>query len=151
MTAFQIEIPLPPSVNRLWQGHGKNKRRRPEYTQWINEAGWRINAAKAKGAFKALPDGAWYWTDVRFPLNHLGDSDNRLKALHDVLCEMQATPDDEWLLGGTYQRCASVPGGLCRVGAVSLGGDAAQASMKIQQIAAAVSGCVTIPLEGVIS
>lgn len=119
---FTVTLPMPPSVNRLYQGQGKNKRRTPACAAWFNEAGWRMNEARGKGLYKPLDPGVWYWTDVRLPENHLGDSDNRLKALHDLLHIMGATPDDRWLMGGTYMRCPDVASGTCTVSAASVPG-----------------------------
>ncbi|MBF9050655.1 hypothetical protein GTA62_14625 [Roseobacter sp. HKCCD9010] len=124
MTEFTITLPMPPSVNQLYTGMGKNRRKHPNYSAWCNEAGWRMNEQKSAGAFGSLLPDVWYWTDVSLPENHLGDSDNRLKALHDLLHEMGATPDDKWLLGGTFMRCPDVVSGTCVVHAVSVPGGA---------------------------
>lgn len=120
MASFTLTLPLPPSVNRLYQGGGKNKRKTPQCAAWFEEAGWRMNEARAKAGYKPLTAETWYWTDVRMPENHLGDSDNRLKALHDLLHQMGATPDDRWLMGGTYMRCPDVVAGTCVVSATSV-------------------------------
>jgi len=126
---------MPPSVNNLHVGNGKAKRRTPHYVSWIKEAGWRINEQRAKGAFRALKPDCWYWTDIRLPENHLGDTDNRKKALHDLLVEMPATPDDRWLLGGTYMRSADIASGTCEIAAVSLPGGVKQRSEELELIA----------------
>lgn len=111
---------MPPSVNNLYKGMGKNRRRAPAYSAWGQEAGWRLNEARAKGLFRPLPRDRWYWTDIQLPANHNGDSDNRLKALHDLLHEMGATPDDRWLLGGTYMRNPEVLSGCVVLTATSV-------------------------------
>lgn len=131
---FTITIPMPPSVNGLYRGMGKNRRRTPKYAAWADEAGWRLNEARARGEFRPLTAERWYWTDVALPANHIGDSDNRLKALHDLLHGMGATPDDRWLLGGTYMRSETVLPGTCRVHAVSIGGAPEDAAREIQMI-----------------
>ncbi|MDG4650095.1 hypothetical protein P6F26_16730 [Roseibacterium sp. SDUM158017] len=120
MPEFTLTLPMPPSVNALYIGRGTSKRKHPNYAAWSDEAGWRINEERAAGRFSALTAKCWYWTDVRLPANHIGDSDNRLKALHDLLHKMHATPDDQWLLGGTYMRCAEVASGTCIVHARSV-------------------------------
>lgn len=97
-----------------------------------------MNAARAAGDFSQLTPECWYWTDVRLPENHLGDSDNRLKALHDLLVEMQATPDDRWLLGGTYMRCTTVLSGTCEVAARSVPGGAPEMQDQARMIAEAL-------------
>jgi hypothetical protein len=135
---FTITIPMPPSVNGLYRGMGKNRRRTPKYAEWADEAGWRLNEARAKGEFRPLTAERWYWTDVALPANHIGDSDNRLKALHDLLHSMGATPDDRWLLGGTYMRSETVLPGTCRVHAMSIADAPEDAEREIQMIASRV-------------
>lgn len=135
---FTLHLPLPPSVNRLHIGNGANRRRAPQYAAWADEAGWRVNEAKAAGTYCALPPDVWYWTDVRLPANHLGDSDNRLKALHDLLVTMQATPDDRWLLGGTYLRCPSVDSGMCVVSARTMPDGPESGASHVERIAEGV-------------
>lgn len=117
MSEATITMPLPPSVNNLWIGMGHGRRKHPTYVAWLDEAGWRINQARAGGRCRNLPPDTWYWTDIRLPHTHLGDSDNRLKAVHDLLHGMGVTPDDKWLLGGTYMRCHDVEPGCCIVSA----------------------------------
>lgn len=131
---ISLVIPLPVSVNAFYIGTGKNRRRSPKYSAWFEEAGWRVNEARAGGQATRLSPEAWYWTDVRVPLNHIGDSDNRLKALHDLLHEMGVTPDDRWLFGGTYRRCSSVDAGMCRVEAFSIGSDEFKADADIHEL-----------------
>lgn len=120
MSEVTLTLPMPPSVNQLYTG--KNRRIQPAYAAWINEAGWRVNEQRGKGNRLRLPKNTWYWTDIRLPENHLGDSDNRLKAMHDLLWKMDVTPDDKWLLGGTYMRCADVEPGTCVVTASAVEG-----------------------------
>jgi hypothetical protein len=114
---------------------GKARRRTPKYAAWCDEAGWRINEARAAGRFKRLPADCWYWTDIQLPLNHIGDSDNRLKALHDLLHAMQVTPDDRWLYGGTYMRSACVASGECRVNLMSMGEEVSEAGDQVLLLA----------------
>ena len=104
-----LTLPIPPSVNGLWVRTNGGVSKSVQYNAWLQEAGWRINEQR-KGQ-KWLPGGVWYWTDIRLPHSHLGDSDNRIKAVHDLLHSMGVTPDDKWLLGGTYMRCHSVDPG----------------------------------------
>lgn len=115
-----ITLPMPPSVNNLYQGMGKNRRKSTGYSAWFGEAGWRLNEARAKRLCGNLKPDSWYWTDIRLPQNHLGDTDNRLKAVHDLLHQMHLTPDDKWLLGGTYMRCPHVEPGTCVVSVASM-------------------------------
>lgn len=110
-----LTLPIPPTVNRLYARAASSVTKTATYSAWLQEAGWRINEQR-KGQ-KWLPRDTWYWTDIRLPQSHLGDSDNRLKALHDLLHQMGVTPDDKWLMGGTYMRCHDVEPGKIVVSA----------------------------------
>lgn len=112
-----LTLPMPPSVNGLYARSKAGVSKSVQYAAWLDEAGWRINEQR-KGQ-KWLPKASWYWTDIRLPHSHLGDSDNRLKAVHDLLHQMGVTPDDKWLLGGTYMRCHEVEPGKIVVSARS--------------------------------
>jgi hypothetical protein len=149
---FTLTLPMPPSVNGLYVGMGKARRRAPVYAAWYDEAGWRINEEKAAGRFKALTSKTWYWTDVRLPVNHIGDSDNRLKALHDLLHTMGATPDDKWLIGGTYMRCPDVVSGTCVVHARSVPGGPVEHMEQVRFIAERLASppVVSVELRGTI-
>ncbi|WP_422049898.1 hypothetical protein [Shimia sp.] len=148
---FKVTLPLPPSVNSLYQCRGKAMQKTPKCKAWFDEAGWRMNEARAGGRFKPLPPEVWYWTDVRLPENHLGDSDNRLKALHDLLHMMGATPDDRWLLGGTYMRCSDVVSGTCEVAAISVPQGIKTWNEEVQLLARQISGSSLVGHRGQIS
>lgn len=137
--SFTLTLPMPPSVNALYVGTGQSKRKTPEHTSWRDEAGWRINEARARGEFRPLTADCWYWTDLRLPENHLGDSDNRLKALHDLLHGMGATPDDKWLLGGTFMRSPDVVSGTCVIHARSVPGGAPEVVEQARMLAEALT------------
>ena len=135
MSQFLLTLPLPPSVNRLYTGIGKNTRMTAKCRAWYDEAGWRINEARAQSQYKPLPAETWYWTDLRLPQNHLGDCDNRVKAVNDLLHKLGATPDDRWLLGGTYMRCADVDAGTCQVTARAVPNGVSGHKGELEQIA----------------
>lgn len=117
---FSVTLPMPPSANAIWRWNGgQGVSKAPKYTAWINEAGWRMNEARAKGLWKPLAPDTWYWTDMLFSYAHKGDSDNRIKAIHDLLHSMGATPDDKWLMGGTYMRSHDLAPDMCQVTARS--------------------------------
>jgi hypothetical protein len=52
---------------------------------------------------------------------------------------MGATPDDKWLLGGTYMRCPDVASGTCVVHAVSVPGGLSQQIEQARFIASRVA------------
>lgn len=143
LDTFTLTLPLPTSVNRLYVGKGKNCRKTSNYAAWLSEAGWRMNEARAKGGYKPLPADCWYWTDIRLPENHIGDSDNRLKAMHDLLHEMGATPDDRWLKGGTYRRCPDVASGTCVVTATTMHSSVNGYWQQVRQMADYILGTNT--------
>lgn len=145
-----LTLPIPPTVNRLHISTANGKRRAPAYVAWREEAGWRINEARAKGLWKPLPEG-WYWTDIRLPHSHLGDSDNRIKALHDILHEMGVTPDDKWLLGGTYMRCPDVEPGTIEVQAIALSDPRMSPHDQVKHIAARIAGMAVVEMRGTIA
>ena len=138
VTELTLTLPIPPSVNALHIGAAKGRRRSPAYIGWLNEAGWRIAEARGKHGPRNLPAERWYWTDIRLPHTHVGDTDNRLKALHDLLHEMGVTPDDKWLLGGTYMRCPQVEPGHVEVHARSLAGSRLTSIEQLRIMAEAV-------------
>lgn len=146
MSEATVTIPLPPSVNHLWVGMGKSRRKHETYVAWLHEAGWRINQARASLQCQNLKAGCWYWTDIRLPQSHLGDSDNRIKAIHDLLHGMGLTPDDKWLLGGTYMRCHDVDPGCCVVSARTVGESRMNQWEQIRFLAERM-----LPLRGVVS
>jgi hypothetical protein len=145
LVEFTLTLPMPPSVNGLYIGMGKARRRAPKYAAWFDEAGWRLNEARASGRFTPLAPECWYWTDLRLPMNHIGDSDNRLKAMHDLLHEMGATPDDRWLIGGTYMRCPEVHSGTCVLHAMSVPGGPVEHVEQARFIATRLAGAETAP------
>lgn len=155
LDTFTLTLPLPTSVNRLYVGKGKNCRKTREYIAWLNEAGWLMNADRAKGRYNPLPPDQWYWTDIRLPENDSGDSDNRLKAAHDLLHKMGATPDDKWLKGGTYFRCPDVASGTCVVNATTIRSSVTVCRHQIKQMSDYImrgnTGTINMEVRGQIS
>lgn len=122
MPAVSLVLPLPVSTNRLHVGSGKSRRRTEDYSAWRDAAGWEIVQARPRLTVKALPARCWWRSRLRWPVNDAADSDNRIKALHDLLVSMGVTPDDRWLHGGSYGRSALCPPGKCLVRVWSLQG-----------------------------
>lgn len=122
MQVISLSLPLPTSTNRLHVGSGKSKRRTDQYDAWREAAGWEIAAARPRMVIKALPARCWWRSRIRWPINDAADSDNRIKALHDLLVSMGVVPDDKLLHGGSYGRSALVLPGRCLVRVWSLDG-----------------------------
>lgn len=83
-----VDLPLPPSVNRIWQRNKAGKKkvsRSPAYTRWIKAADALVMATGAhkgvktiRGPFNALIELS------RAKLSEIGgDPDNRVKAILD--------------------------------------------------------------------
>ena len=95
MKELMFDLPMPPSVWKLYQGHGKNRRKSKEYKAWIGEAGWMLiqqrNRAKRhkkmtgkiEVIIRAYRDG-----------NKGRDLDNILKSLLDLLTVTGTIEDD---------------------------------------------------------
>ena len=109
-------LPMPPSVNALYANiPGRGRVKTAAYKGWIKEAGWQAKAGLAHALVKGLPKDEWWWSDVQIPAGAKVDADNPLKAIHDLLVNLQITPDDRLLWGGTYQRHPDVEAKTCRV------------------------------------
>lgn len=89
---IRIEMPFPPSINRLWRASkGGGVYRSPEYTKWKQEACWTIaaqcRAERLKGAFKLT-------MLVVPPDKRHRDLDNLLKASLDALAAAGVIAND---------------------------------------------------------
>lgn len=115
MFGLALTLPLPPSTNRLHGGSGASKHRKAGYERWLATAGWEIAAQRPTLPVKSLADGRWWRSRIRLPLEDAADTDNRVKALHDLLVSMRVVPDDKWLHGFTCGRSALCPPGKCLV------------------------------------
>ena len=81
--SITLELPLPPSTNRLWRVFRGRLIRSEEYRGWIKQAGLEILVQKPKLPCKAISGP--YSLIVRLKLGNGRDSDNRVKALNDLL------------------------------------------------------------------
>ena len=108
--SITFNLPAPPSTNKLYNGMGANRRRAVGYTTWSNASGREILAQRAKLAVRELPKG-WFIARIRLPIDDPADSDNRLKALFDLLRKIHVTPDDRWRYGAAFGRSPLVPKG----------------------------------------
>lgn len=88
-TRITLDLPLPPSVNRLWK-IGKNRKsgkrqmyRSPEYERWLVAAGWEVQRQKPGLPVKTIH--GLYSLSVRLRLGVGSDLDNRIKAISDLL------------------------------------------------------------------
>jgi len=80
---IQIEIPFPPSMNRLWRASkGGGVYRSPEYAAWRKEAAWAI-AAQSRG--QSITGPFKITMLVVAPDKRHRDIDNLLKASLDAV------------------------------------------------------------------
>lgn len=95
-----LDLPYPPSVNRLWRSTAAEKNRvylSPSYVKWKDAAdallmgtrGWR--SGKIKGAFSV--EIALCPTSQGHPR---GDLDNRIKAVLDYLQRVEVIANDKF-------------------------------------------------------
>lgn len=85
-----IRLPFPPSVWKLYKGHGASKEKSDEYKAWRTEAGFMLNIQRPKrhvgcvaSRIVAVP-----------PDNRHRDGDNIKKACYDLLKDHCVIQDD---------------------------------------------------------
>ena len=110
--SFTVDLPMPPSVWRLYRGTGKRRHRSPEYRKWIGDAGWTLIEGRNRQCGRACLDGT-VEVDVHACRNEgkrsaavpgtagkpagggkKRDLDNILKALLDLLTSTRTIGDD---------------------------------------------------------
>ena len=109
---FEAILPLPPSANNLFAnvpGQGRVKTR--EYRTWQTAAGWRLFAQVSADMRVTGP----YVVDIILPEKMLGDIDNRIKPILDLLVGMERTPDDKHLRELHVYKNRAEPSVLVRV------------------------------------
>lgn len=85
-----LQLPLPPSANRLWVRAQKGMRRSDEYTAWLLEAGWTAKTQRPgsiKGPFKVS-------IHASRPDKRRRDIDNLIKPSLDLMEHLQIIEDD---------------------------------------------------------
>lgn len=107
---IDIQLPLPPSTNKLWRN--RNGSNRPhlssEYQAWKQEAGWMVQAS---GVDRIEGE---YDIHIRVAKSMQGDIDNRVKAILD-LCKEFITDDDKFCQDQRISRSTHIPPGYCFV------------------------------------
>lgn len=85
-----LQLPLPPSANRLWVRAQKGMRRSDEYVAWLLEAGWTAKTqrpGKIDGPFKVS-------IHASRPDKRRRDIDNLIKPSLDLMEHLQIIEDD---------------------------------------------------------
>jgi Holliday junction resolvase RusA-like endonuclease len=73
-----LDLPMPPSTNRLWRSVGQRVIKSEEYRRWLHVAGWRLKEQRARRVPGRVEVGLTVGKST-------GDLDNRTKALLDLL------------------------------------------------------------------
>lgn len=88
---IEIDLPFPPSANRLWRNSGGRMHISPQYALWKKEAGYQILAQRKGG----LPEGPYKITiHAKRPDKRRRDLGNLEKAVSDLLVSVGTIPDD---------------------------------------------------------
>jgi Holliday junction resolvase RusA-like endonuclease len=75
-----LDLPLPPSTNRIWRSGGGRTYRSPEYTAWWEDADRAVIAAKSYPKRKI---NGPFEVHISLKAGTRGDLDNRIKPLLD--------------------------------------------------------------------
>jgi Holliday junction resolvase RusA-like endonuclease len=90
-----IDLPLPPSVNRLWRSNRGRVHRSAPYAAWLKEAGWELLQQRPK----AVPGCVSIAISAGKPDKRRRDLDNIAgKAVLDLLTKHQVIEDDSKVL-----------------------------------------------------
>lgn len=85
-----LELPFPPSANRLWRNVGPKTLKSAEYRAWLTEAGWTVKAQRPVNV-----PGPYLLTLIADrPDNRRRDLGNLLKATEDLLVACGVVDDD---------------------------------------------------------
>ena len=82
-----VTLPLPPSVNHMYQAAGRGRRLTKQAMEYIRTAQDTVKKAIRKQGWKKDKDHVWYVMDLYyyFPDKRIRDSHNTLKLLTDCL------------------------------------------------------------------
>lgn len=96
---LHITLPVPPSVNHMYQSAGRGRRLTKEAMQYIRIAQEECKAKVKKYGWKKDVEGVWYVMDLYyfFPDKKIRDSHNTLKILTDAL-EGLVFPNDYYVM-----------------------------------------------------
>lgn len=102
MTEITVDLPMPPSVNRLWtrtrRGMGMVKSK--QYVAWIKEADGEYMAAKEPGIVPRI--SGEFEVTIFLQRGYRGDGDNRIKALLDWAQSREIISNDINCVAGNW-------------------------------------------------
>lgn len=85
---ISIQLPLPPSTNRLWRRAGARIIKSKEYSAWITEAGWRLKEQRPgsiRGPVELSYRMSYRIGKTRRDLGNLEKAATDLLVLHGVI------------------------------------------------------------------
>ncbi len=91
---ISLEIPAPPSVNRIWRkGLAQNIYKNALYQDWLGHAGWVLRSQN--------PGSIAGRVVILISIEHIktADIDNRIKALFDLLVLEKVIENDNLVVG----------------------------------------------------
>jgi len=98
-----IVLPVPPSVNMLFRNvPGRGRVKTGHYKAWLQEAGLKLKLQRP------MPIAGRYQLTIRIPQKLLGDIDNRIKAVSDLLVQHALVEDDRHAWKVTVERAPVV-------------------------------------------
>ncbi len=87
-----IELPMPPTTNNLFASNPKRRFRSAEYTAWVKEAGYRLNAQRPP----LMAGKVALLIEVENPKTAIRqDCTNRIKAVEDLLVSHRVIQGDD--------------------------------------------------------
>lgn len=87
---IELQLPFPPSANRLWRRSGHTIHKSKTYTDWLRDAGWQVIAQKAGG----IAGPYTLSIQAKRPDKRRRDIDNLIKPISDLLVSVGAVADD---------------------------------------------------------
>jgi crossover junction endodeoxyribonuclease RusA len=106
-----IDLPLPPSVNRLWRSNRGRVHRAPRYLSWLKAAGWELVTQRPE----RLAGSVRVNISAGRPDRRRRDVDNLGKALLDLLTKHEVIQDDSCVVSITCGWDDDVAGGRVHV------------------------------------
>jgi Holliday junction resolvase RusA-like endonuclease len=110
-----LDLPMPPSTNRIWRYTGRRMHKSEEYMEWLNAADMYVISTrqfpkqKIHGPFRCI-------IELNNDLRGSSDGDNRIKAVLDWCQSREIIRNDGDCVGGkwTWVSPAAAPEG-CRI------------------------------------